>query len=75
VIEPVSHAFIVRIMIEPGEPSEDPGEWKGMIQHAVSGDYRFFRGVQAVPELIIQLLRTVPIEGKNPPYRNLDMNS
>ncbi len=63
--ESASHAFIVRIMIEPGEPSEDPGEWKGMIQHAVSGEYRFFQGVQAIPELIIQLLRTNPIGGRN----------
>jgi hypothetical protein len=64
-IEHAGHSFIVRIMIEPGQYPVDPGEWKGMIQHVVSGERRFFRGVQEIPELIIQFLRADPIMGKN----------
>jgi hypothetical protein len=59
--EHAGQTFIVRIMFEPGRRSADPNEWRGMVQHVVSGERRFFMGVQQIPELIVQLLRTGPV--------------
>jgi hypothetical protein len=56
VFESISHAFIVRIMLEPDPKPGIPGEWKGMIQHVVSGERRFFRELNEIPGLIIQLI-------------------
>jgi hypothetical protein len=70
VFEHLSHSFIVRIMIEPGRSIGNPEDWKGMIQNVVSGERRYFRGVQEIPELIIQFLRSHPMIGKDPPDKN-----
>ncbi|MBN1439672.1 MAG: hypothetical protein JW929_09705 [Anaerolineales bacterium] len=53
----VSYAFIIRIMVEPNPNPDQPGEWKGQIQHVTSGERRFFRELNEIPGLIIQLLR------------------
>jgi hypothetical protein len=55
--EHAGQTFIVRIMFEPGRRPADPREWRGMIQHVVSGERRSFVGVQQIPDLIIRLLR------------------
>jgi hypothetical protein len=56
VFESISHSFIVRIMLEPDPAPGTPGEWKGMIQHVVSGERRFFRDLNEIPGLIVQLI-------------------
>ena len=52
----VNYAFIIRIMVEPNPNPDQPGEWKGMIQHVVSGEKRFFRDINEIPGLLVQLL-------------------
>jgi hypothetical protein len=70
VFEHLSHSFIVRIMIEPDRGFGNPEDWKGMIQHVVSGERRYFRGVQEIPNLIIQFLQSHPTMGNDAPKKN-----
>lgn len=65
VFDSASFAFIIRFMVEPNPNPGQPGEWKGMIQHVASGEQRFFRDINEIPGLLVQLLRIDRRVGEN----------
>jgi hypothetical protein len=52
-----NHSFIIRIMVEPASKPESAKEWKGMIQYVASGERKYFRNIDDIPELIRRILR------------------
>jgi hypothetical protein len=50
--EESTHAFIVRIWLEPREIEDAAPEWRGVIQHTSSGERRSFNGLHEIEEFI-----------------------
>ena len=51
-LENINHSFIVRIWIEPREIAGEPAEWKGMIQHVVTGRRSYFTSLEQLSAFI-----------------------
>lgn len=49
-----SHAFIVRIWIEPREIPDAPKKWRGLVQDVFSGDQRYFDGFDQMVDFFLR---------------------
>jgi hypothetical protein len=43
-----THVFILRFWSEPREIEDAEPEWRGVIEHVDSGDYRYFRTLEVM---------------------------
>lgn len=56
-----SHLFTVRIWCEV--VGEGQSEWRGQVQHALSGETRYFRGWSSLVEYLLAMLPAARASG------------
>ena len=47
-----THVFILRLWLEPREIEGAEPEWRGVIEHVVSGERRYFRNLEGMLSFI-----------------------
>ena len=50
--EAEAHSFIVRIWREHRENPDNPGEWRGWIEHVQSEQRHYFRDFSDIPQIV-----------------------
>jgi hypothetical protein len=56
-VRPATHLFAVRIWLEP--LSQEQAEWRGKVEHVLSGEWRYFRDW---PTLVAHLKAILPAD-------------
>jgi hypothetical protein len=52
-----THAFVVRVWLEPREIDGAPPEWRGVIEHVPSGERRYLRNLDDIAVFISSYAR------------------
>jgi len=56
--------FVIRIWVEPREPTNRCPVWRGVIKHVVSGETRYFTDLDSILGFIRAHLEKIGVSGK-----------
>ncbi|MCI0396436.1 MAG: hypothetical protein L0332_00855 [Chloroflexi bacterium] len=54
--EAEAHSFVVRLWRENPDNSDEPGEWRGWLEHVQSGQRHYFRAVTDISRIVATYL-------------------
>lgn len=57
-----THAFVVRVWLEPREIDGADPEWRGVIEHVPSGERRSLKDLKEIKEFIAPYLQMMGVE-------------
>jgi hypothetical protein len=71
-MEPLSartHAFYLRLWIEPREMANSNPEWRGVIEHLINGEKQYFTDLREISEFLTPYLTEWEVPLRLPPSR------
>ena len=57
-----THAFVVRVWLEPRELEGAAPEWRGVIEHVPSGERRYLRDLDEIQVFIVHFLDKIEVK-------------
>ena len=57
-----THAFVVRVWLEPREIEDAPPEWRGVIEHVPTGERRYLKNLDDIRRFIVSYLENMGVK-------------